>query len=394
MKSRRDDSISLDDLNPFELEGSPEDIALVERGLAIMSRKQKVWASVVEGWKRDAGIMVVPIGPTVPTYVVLEPGKSAITGTVAGLVHHYKTDGRSPYRRLRFKTRETYDSLIRRILTDCGEKQLAELKRHNIQELYDRWRGNGRLGMAHGLITMLRGLVHFGAGTLEDRECEIVSVVLHNMNFPTPKSRTEGKRSERLTAEHADAIRAKAHQMGRPSIALAQALQFGLRLGQKDVIGEWLPLSEPGDSDVISDGKKWLRGLRWEQIDSNFLLRRAAVDGGKGVEVDLRSSAMVMDELDKELARLNGRPTSGPVVLCEYGGLPWTSYEFRRWWRQVANAAGIPKTVKNMDSFAGSKKGSPPVARSSNGVAHDGYHSAEETETGRATEDLPSVARH
>jgi len=38
------------------LEGTPEDIALVERGLAIMARKQVVWASVVEGWKKRAGI--------------------------------------------------------------------------------------------------------------------------------------------------------------------------------------------------------------------------------------------------------------------------------------------------------------------------------------------------
>jgi hypothetical protein len=104
-----------------------------------------------------------------------------------------------------------------------------------------------------------------------------------------------------------------------------------------------------------------------------------------------------MEELTKELARLGGeRPPSGPVVICEWSDLPWTQYEFRRWWRKVADAAGIPKNVKNMDSFAGSKKGGPPVARASNGVAHDGprYPSVEETETGRATEDLLSVARH
>ena len=55
---------------------------------------------------------------------------------------------------------------------------------------------------------------------------------------------------------------------------------------------------------------------------------------------------MVMEELSK----LGKRPASGPVVICEWSGIPWTSHEFRRWWRKVADACGIPKTVYNMDS--------------------------------------------
>ncbi|MER2251489.1 hypothetical protein ABS772_16340 [Methylorubrum podarium] len=35
------------------------------------------------------------------------------------------------------------------------------------------------------------------------------------------------------------ALRAAAHEVGRPSIALAVTLQFDLGLRQKDVIGEW-----------------------------------------------------------------------------------------------------------------------------------------------------------
>ena len=43
-------------------------------------------------------------------------------------------------------------------------------------------------------------------------------------------------------------------------------------LRQKDVIGEWVPRSEPGPSDIWnSDGEKWLRGLRWQEIDGNLI---------------------------------------------------------------------------------------------------------------------------
>jgi hypothetical protein len=36
-------------------------------------------------------------------------------------------------------------------------------------------------------------------------------------------------------------------------------------------------------------------------------------------------------------------PASGPIVICDTNGLPWTDCEFRRKWRKVANAAGVPK---------------------------------------------------
>jgi hypothetical protein len=40
-------------------------------------------------------------------------------------------------------------------------------------------------------------------------------------------------------------------------------------------------------------------------------------------------------------------------VICDTNGLPWTDNEYRRKWRKVANACGIPKNVWNMDSRSG-----------------------------------------
>jgi hypothetical protein len=54
--------------------------------------------------------------------------------------------------------------------------------------------------------------------------------------------------------------------------------------------------------------------------------------------------------VSEELAKLGERSARGPAIICKKSGYPWTAYEFRRWWRQVANAAGVPKTVFNMDS--------------------------------------------
>jgi len=71
---------------------------------------------------------------------------------------------------------------------------------------------------------------------------------LSKMRFAMPQPR-----KERLTSAQANAIRAKAHEMGRPSIALAQAFQFELMLRQKDVIGEYVPIAEAGISDLQVD---------------------------------------------------------------------------------------------------------------------------------------------
>jgi hypothetical protein len=40
--------------------------------------------------------------------------------------------------------------------------------------------------------------------------------------------------------------------MGWHSIALAQAIQFDCALRQKDVIGEWVPESEPGEPKLYA----------------------------------------------------------------------------------------------------------------------------------------------
>ena len=44
---------------------------------------------------------------------------------------------------------------------------------------------------------------------------------------------------------------------------------------------------------------------------------------------------------------------TGPIIISEASGRPWHAVEFRRNWRLAAINAGIPKSVRNMDSRAG-----------------------------------------
>jgi len=386
MAADKHDSVSLDALNPLDLEGTPEDIALVERGLAIMARKQVVWASVVEGWKKLKGSTApVAVPPVVPQRDHNDKG-GAVEGTLASLIGRYRTDERSGYHKIRFKTREHYDGQLDRIIVECGGWKLADLKGQHIQQFYDGWAKRGN-AIARSLVTMLRMLFGFGATILGDTECERLSVVMHKMRFKMNKPR-----NERLTFEQANAIRAMAHKMGRPSIALAQAFQFEVMLRQRDVIGEWVPASEPGGlTGVTAGNEKWLRGIRWSEIDRDLILRHTPSNGGKDIEVDLNLAPMVMDELALYLAehKLTELPTAGPVIVCEFNDLPWTAYEFRRWWRKLATACGIPKSVFNMDSRADGKRGADARSVSNGKSTESRYRSAEhegETEKERPTE--------
>jgi hypothetical protein len=264
-------------------------------------------------------------------------------GTIAHLINCYRTDKRSPYHKLRFRTRANYDNLLAIVQKACGDEKLTDFKAQRIEQLYNEWAKRGT-SMAHGLVTMLRILFGFGATKLEDSECVGLSVVLHKMHFKTARRRTEG-----MTAEHANKIRAIAWKVGQPSIALAQAFQFDCQLRQRDVIGEWVPNSEPGVSDVTYGNEKWLRGLRWSEINENRILRHVMSSGQKEIEIDLKLAPMVMEELAKTQRR------DGPVIISENTGRPYTAHEFRRYWRIIADQAEVPKGVFNMDSRSGPK---------------------------------------
>lgn len=289
-------------------------------------------------------------------------------GSLRGLIASYQTDGDSTYRKLRYRTRLNYDNLCKRIDREHGMEAVADIKARNVLRWHEEWSKDGHITHAHSLITMLRTLISFGATILEDKDCERLMAVMHRMRFRGP-----GVRKSVLLAEHVVAIRTKAHELGMHSIALAQAIQFELMLRQKDVIGEWVPFEELGASDVKDTalGMKWLRGLRWSEINENLILRHTTSKRNKELVVDLRNAAMVMEELN----RLPSRRSSGPVIVNEITELPWQGLHFRRAWRKVADACGIPKDVWNMDSRAGAISEGRKAGASLESLRHAATHS-------------------
>ena len=305
---------------------------------------------------------------------------SGFTGTIKSLADAYTTDTDSGYHKLRFHTRKNHDTMLKRIVADRGDCALGvgydangmptePLKARMLLRWHEEWSKRG-VTTAHGLMGMLRTLFGFGANFLEDADCERLCEVMGRMKF-----KQGGSRDAALSAEQAIAIRAKAHEMGFHSLALAQALQFECTLRQKDIIGEWLPQSEKGASDVLRDEDKWLHGLRWSEIDQNMILVHVTSKKNKPVTINLKLAPMVMEELALMFGEVRREllPASGPVIVDQYTGLPYAVGRFRRKWREVATAAGVPPNVCNMDTRAGAIS----EATSSEGVSlEDARHAA------------------
>lgn len=274
---------------------------------------------------------------------------SAIPSLVAGrslaqLIEAYQTDPVSTFHKLRYHVRCNQICSLARLKAEYGHWQLSELRQRHFKLWHLGWSDGGKLSRAQASIALLRTICGFGASDLEDQDCERICLILRRLRFPhAPPRKTY------ITAAQADAVRRVAHQMGWPSIALAQAIQFEAGLRQKDVIGEWVPDTEPGESEVHYRGMKWLRGLRWNEIDDDLILDHLTSKKQKDIEVDLKLAPMVLEELP----RVVHRTVDGPVIINEVSGLPWTGNEFRRKWRICASIAGVPKDVWNMDSRSG-----------------------------------------
>lgn len=291
---------------------------------------------------------------------------NAFKNDLRSLIQCYRTDEDSPYQKNRWHVRQNRDSMLRRINTRLGETPLSDIKARVLMAWHKEWSMNGqRLATGSSFIGQLRALFSFGATLLEDPDCERLCGVMHKMRFQGTKARGVS-----VTAAQADMIRVKAREhFGWHSIALAQAFQFECTLRQKDVIGELVPLSEPGISEIIVRGQKWLRGIVWQEIDENLILRHVTSKKQKMTEVDLKLAPMVVEELQlmigeellivvnettkKVTVNRSLLPPSGPVLLCDTNNLPWTGNEYRRKWRLVARECKIPDNVWNMDSRSG-----------------------------------------
>lgn len=257
----------------------------------------------------------------------------------AQLVGQYHQDPDSPIHPLRYSTKLGYDRLSARLIEDVGEIELASVGTRDILRLHKQWTGEGRIAMAHSLITHLRIIVGFGSTILEDPDCQRIRGLLAGLRF-----KNAGARKVWLTADQAEDVRDTACEDYRFSVALAQALQTDCAFRQGDVIGRWEPRT--ADAAIVDGDMMWIGGLTRESIDADMVLTHKTSKRGAVISLDLKDCPSVVEEW-------HAAPVSGPLIIDPDTGLPFHPWKYRRVWREMARKAGIPDNVWNMDSRAG-----------------------------------------
>lgn len=267
----------------------------------------------------------------------------APAGTVSWLCRSFETDEASPFHELRPDTRRFYSKYAQQLVDMAGDQQLDDVTGSEVRRWYREWEKAKGKRSAYAGIQTLRRVVSYGCELRNTASFDLAKM-LERMEFKAPRARKMRPTHEQITA-----VRAAAHEAGRPSIALAVALQFELGLRQKDVIGEWrrLKAGEQAPGAITDNGWIWDWGLTWNHISARRLLQKptSKSNGEEIAEHDLNLHPQILAELPPRLV--------GPIVVDERSGLPWRASHFSHTFRKIARAAGWPDGLWNMDSRAG-----------------------------------------
>jgi hypothetical protein len=271
-------------------------------------------------------------------------------GTFGALINIYETDSESPYQKLKRGVRKSYDTYIVKLKNHIGSRRINASDGRDVKRWFAEWRagknGADHLPRARFVLAVLKAAVSFGIVCRLDG-CRDFKAVLGELEFEAPANRTWAP-----TAEQVIAARKAAHAAGAPSRALVYALQFEATLRQWDIIGQWVPISDPRPSAVLHRGKKWI-GPTWSAINENmiFKVKPTKTENTTAVEVafDLSACPMVMEEL----AKIPQTDRTGPLIVNEFTKRPYSEHSFQYGWKADFKAAGLPEGLWNRDMRAG-----------------------------------------
>lgn len=278
----------------------------------------------------------------------------AFEGTFGQIIHKYLADEDSTFHALRPGSRHPYKHYADRLMHELSDVRIDEVTGIDLKRWHEEWSGGGeKLAASKMMRAVLDAAVSYTImssrpGSPELRAATELRSILKTANrkIPNPK-----RRESTVTADDVVLLRRAAHEGGRPSMALAYALVFETTLRLWDVLGQWWPHDAPLVSDVIAPvararkvPHKWF-GLRWDDIDADLVLRyvpsKTSAKTGLAVTFPLARAPMVMEEL----ARWPADKRTGPVIVYEGTGLPYSGNYFGEFWRKDREAVGLPSTV-------------------------------------------------
>ncbi|RUW52983.1 integrase [Mesorhizobium sp. M1A.F.Ca.ET.072.01.1.1] len=240
-------------------------------------------------------------------------------GTIKSLVTAYSTHPQSSFHQLKAVSHRVYTHYLGQIEKEIGDRAVGEISGLDLKGWHVRWSSNGEKPAASKMCrAVLMAAVAFGVEARLPGCADLaISLKAASRKLPGPR-----RRETVMTAEQVVALRAAAHADGRPSCALAYAIVFEAAARLWDVL-------------------LW---LSWEDVDADLVLRyvpsKTSGKTGLAVTYPLTKAPMVMEELAHW-----PEPRSGPMIVCEGTGMPYSSNYFGEKWRLDRAKAGIADNV-------------------------------------------------
>lgn len=268
-------------------------------------------------------------------------------GTFRSLLDLYERDPESKFHTIEESSRSSYSVYLRKLYRHIGPLRIDGCDGRDVSRWFAIWRddnGRDRLKRAKMTMAVLKAALRFGV-ICRQPGCRDFQIILGELRFETPVSRTHAP-----TAEQMIAARSAAHENGAPLRALVYALQFETTLRQWDIVGKWVGLSDPRPSAITFKSKKWI-GPMVASIDGRMILKVTPSKTRKTTGVTLTFDLAACPMVQEEIAALTGR--SGPLIVNERTGRPYSPVEFNDGWRADYALAGLPADLWNRDTRAG-----------------------------------------
>jgi hypothetical protein len=286
-------------------------------------------------------------------------------GTVLTACQLYQRHPYSPFHGVSHKTRKSaYLPSLKIIEATVGKRLIRNVTVIDVRHWYAEWRkpavqdGLERIDRAHDAVAMFRTVIRFLAA-MRHPECRLLADELSKVQFEKG-----GAREEEMTYVQAAAFAKAALDLEQREIlpadrglymAIGIAAQFDLALRQKDVIGGYAPASPApklpiGATTLHLGDEIWAGFFTWENIPGwRWRMRTSKSKYRSPMDFDLSLYDRLLFPL---LERVPHEDRIGAIVKGE-NGLPVRERSYRRWYRQIARAAGIPDEVWCMDTRAG-----------------------------------------
>lgn len=291
------------------------------------------------------------------------PRKLIFNGTFDSLIEIYLSHPHSPFRGQKQNTQQTYREWCEALSEVAGKRRVDRFTGPDLRAAFDSvripkgWVKPPRDRLAYGAVRQMpRILVNFGM-ELGLEPCYRLNKILTVTRLKTPVDQKTGRRPRKkrvaMSYEQASAIVKAGLARGTKqyrSVALGVAAQFEFALNQIDVIGWWdliVGVEKIHEHGIIDGGYVWRPGLTYEEFEDDVLDVDRSKTGVPGI-YDVREAPL----FQLALAAVPEGERRGAVTV-DSRGIPMQRRYYVDLYRELADEAGVPATIKNMHARHG-----------------------------------------